>query len=400
MKLYPLVRPLSQRLLLATIALATSACTTLPDFNGEDYVAPFEGAVVKENETRYTQSLQCLRNSAHTDSLGRFAVGKVADYTGKEDLTNGKRLTQGAALMVMSGLSKAGVKLVERFDTSVADIELKYADNKLITDQPGQGDYRRIFTGSLPGSDYHIIGGITEVNYNIRSGALESSIQFLSNSARYFVMNVALDLRLVNTKTLEIVNVQSLNKQIIGTELRGGFFRLFSDGLVDINASERTQEPIQRAVRMTIEQALFNMLNQSFKLKADDCQTILEPSTSLSEEVARPVAPTENPPLAQSEPIKAQPVQIQPVQAQPMDMSPPDENLTPANAKPIPILSQPWADSQEQQPSAMQNTPPEKTPEVMNGLVSNRESFQPDQSSRYKEKMKERLLWGDKPVIR
>eukprot|EP01030_Chromulinospumella_sphaerica_P008165 gene8165-7990_t len=93
---------------------------------------------------------------------------------------------------------------VARFDTSIADMELKYSDNKLITDNPDSKAHRQIFSGSLPGSDYHIVGGITEVNYNIRSGSLESSIRFIGAAARYFVMNVAVDLRVVNTKTLEV----------------------------------------------------------------------------------------------------------------------------------------------------------------------------------------------------
>ena len=41
--------------------------------------------------------------------------------------------------MAMSALSKAGVPLVERFDTSVAEMELKYANNKLIGDEEAEG---------------------------------------------------------------------------------------------------------------------------------------------------------------------------------------------------------------------------------------------------------------------
>ena len=263
---------LSSKLLLGTLCvLALPACTTLPSFSSSNYVDPMDSAEVVENQTRYSTALQCMAPMVNRTQSPRFAVGKVSDFTGKEDLVNGKRLTQGAALMVMSALGKAGVPLVERFDTSIADIELKYSDNKLITDSPDTREHRRIFSGVLPGSDYHVVGGITEVNYNIKSGSLESTLRFIGASARDFVMDVGVDLRLVNTKTLEVVNIQSLQKQIIGTELRGGYFRLFSDGLVDINASERTQEPIQRGVRMVLEQAVFNMVNQTLQLNAQNC---------------------------------------------------------------------------------------------------------------------------------
>ncbi|MDX1668436.1 MAG: CsgG/HfaB family protein, partial [Limnobacter sp.] len=255
------------------LSLIAAGCTTLPSFSGSNYVSPMDGAQVVDNSTRYTRHLECIKpvfsKSPHGET--RFAVGRVSDFTGKEDLTNGKRLTQGASLMVISALNRAGASLVERFDTSISDMELKYSDNKLITDNLVTQEYRRLMSGSLPGSDYHVVGGITEVNYNIRSGSFDSSVRFVALGARYFVMNIAVDLRLVNTKTLEVVNNQSLQKQIIGTELSSGFFRIFSEGTVDLAASERTQEPIQRGIRMVLEQAVFNMLNETFALKANSC---------------------------------------------------------------------------------------------------------------------------------
>ena len=71
--------------------------------------------------------------------------------------------------MAMSAFSKAGINLVERFDTSVAELELRYANNRLIGDEAAENGFRLIPAGSIPGSDYHLVGGITELNYNIRS---------------------------------------------------------------------------------------------------------------------------------------------------------------------------------------------------------------------------------------
>src|SRR3546814_9043959 len=75
----------------------------------------------------------------------RIAVGNIRDYTGKEEADgSGRKLTQGASLMAMSALGKAGVPLVERYDTSITELELKYTNNKLI------GDAR---TGDQQGGD-------------------------------------------------------------------------------------------------------------------------------------------------------------------------------------------------------------------------------------------------------
>ncbi|HEY5236850.1 MAG TPA: transcriptional regulator, partial [Rhizomicrobium sp.] len=162
-----LVKPL----IFALGAIALTGCITpVADSTGR-YTAPIGGAPVISNETPYSSSLRCLAGFTKGHPI-HVAVGQIADYTGKlESDSSGRKVTQGAALMAMSALAKAGVPLVERFDTSVAEMELKYANNKLINDgkQDGPGDYRKILAGSIPGSDYYLVGGVTELNFNIRS---------------------------------------------------------------------------------------------------------------------------------------------------------------------------------------------------------------------------------------
>ncbi len=116
-----------------------SGCiSTSADDTGR-YTAPIGGSPVIGNETPYSAALRCFSHYTAGHPL-RIAVGQIADYTGKYESDNsGRKLTQGAALMAMSALSKAGVPMVERFDTSVAEMELKYANNKLIgDDKPGR----------------------------------------------------------------------------------------------------------------------------------------------------------------------------------------------------------------------------------------------------------------------
>ena len=66
------------------------------------------------------------------------APRRIADCTGKAEDSGGREVTQGASLMAISALAKAGAPLVERYDTSVSELELKYANNKLISDTPDQ----------------------------------------------------------------------------------------------------------------------------------------------------------------------------------------------------------------------------------------------------------------------
>ncbi|MGP1276524.1 MAG: holdfast anchoring protein HfaB [Caulobacterales bacterium] len=265
-------------LVAAVSALAVSACATSNSGSDGLYATPTGNAPVTANPTPYSQALVCL--SGHARQQGRqaprVAVGRIADYTGQLAPEGGTRVTQGASLMAMSAFAKAGARLVERFDTSVAELELRYANSQLIGDESEEQGFRQIYSGSMPGSDYFLVGGITELNANIRSNgqdlfagdSVDSSPSGVF-SRRVYVMNVALDLRLVDSRTLEVVDVVSYQKQIIGRELSAGVFSFFGDVVVDLSAGGRSLEPVQLAVRSVIERAVLEMSSQLYGVPAE-----------------------------------------------------------------------------------------------------------------------------------
>ncbi|HTW36237.1 MAG TPA: holdfast anchoring protein HfaB [Rhizomicrobium sp.] len=268
-------------LVVSVAAIALTGCVTPSADSIGRYTTPIGDAPVIANETPYSAALRCLESYTARRPL-RIAVGQIADYTGKMESDNsGKKLTQGAALMAMSALAKAGVPLVERFDTSVAEMELKYANNKLITDdkQPDTpGDYRKILAGSIPGSDYYLVGGITELNFNIRSIGAQgdggaAGTNGLSGTAggTMYVMNVGLDLRLVNTDTLEVVDVISYQKQIIGRQVQAGAFNFLGATFFDASVGESALEPIQLGVRSVVERAVLEMISRLYHTPAGSC---------------------------------------------------------------------------------------------------------------------------------
>lgn len=274
-------RYLAMPLIAALAAITLSGCVSPTADSVGRYTTPIGDAPVIANETPYSSALRCLSGFTVKRPL-RIAVGQIADYTGKIESDNsGRKLTQGAALMAMSALAKAGVPLVERFDTSVAEMELKYANNKLITDdkQPdAPGDYRRILAGSIPGSDYYLVGGITELNFNIRSiganadggGAGSDALKGTAGATMY-VMNVGLDLRLVNTNSLEVVDVISYQKQIIGRQEQAGALDFLGHTFFDVSAGESALEPIQLAVRSVVERAVLEMISRLYHTPAGSC---------------------------------------------------------------------------------------------------------------------------------
>jgi curli production assembly/transport component CsgG/holdfast attachment protein HfaB len=261
-------------------ALALVGCISPSADSVGRYTAPIGGAPVIANETPYSAALRCLSGVVSQHPV-RIAVGQIADYTGKaESDGSGRKVTAGAALMAMSALSKAGVHMVERFDTSVAEMELKYANNKLISDEAGaaNGDFRKIIAGSIPGSDYYIVGGITELNFNIRSenangngGGTASNAVTGTASGSLYVMNVGLDLRLVNTNTLEVADVISYQKQIIGRQVSAGIFDFLGANFFDVSVGESALEPIQLAVRTVIERATLEMVTRIYRAPVNAC---------------------------------------------------------------------------------------------------------------------------------
>ncbi len=268
-----------------SVAFALTGCISPSAGSDGRYATPMGNAPVINNETPYSSALRCVATHINTnEQTRRIAVGNIRDYTGKEEADgSGRKLTQGAALMAMSALGKAGVPMVERYDTAITELELKYTNNKLIGDgrdntQDGGSDYRKIFAGEIRGSDFYLVGGITELNFNIRSGGVDASVASSSAQGwgasfggKLYVMNIGLDLRLVNSRTLEVVDFVSYQKQIIGHEVSAGVFDFLGGNLFQIGAGESAQEPLQLAVRSVIERAVLKMLVPLYHVNPTDC---------------------------------------------------------------------------------------------------------------------------------
>ncbi len=260
-------------------ATSLTACVT-PHSGGDGmYALPIGDAPVTANPTAYTPALECLASHQRINNVAppRIAVGRILDYTGSVSEEGGRRITQGASLMAMSAFNKAGARLVERFDTSVTELELRYANNRLIGQEGGDENVRRIYAGQMPGSDFYFVGGITELNYNIRSAGVDAQGGHTDArdgvghiGGRLYVMNIALDFRVIDTRTLEVVDVISYQKQIIGREIRAGLFSFFDNTMIDIAGGERALEPVQLAVRAGVERAVVEVMSRFYRVSNTD----------------------------------------------------------------------------------------------------------------------------------
>lgn len=267
-------------------ALALPGCVSMQQqrlASGEEPV--LLGPAVRDNRTPMDAPLACL---AHQIAGRRgtplvVAVGDVRDYTGKYSVNEGNAITQGGALMVSSALGKLGgaVRLAERFDPTIAERELGYLDRR----QLGDGDAHDIpassgrqsvpwlpyFGGSIQASDYYIVGGITELNYDIRSGGAEAAVGSVGPKVRTYTQSVAIDLRIVDTRSLLVVRTISLTKQFTGYETGFGVFRFFGSNLFDINVGAKGQEPLQLGIRTALEEATLRLVSTVARINPAPC---------------------------------------------------------------------------------------------------------------------------------
>jgi len=280
------------RLLSAVAAAALLAgCATAP----MQTFAPLEvptvlGPSVRDNVTPMEPVIACFAD--HVAATGRapvvVAVGDVKDYTGKYSVNEGNAITQGGALMVYSALGKlsGAVRIAERFDPVIAERELGYADRRQLGDgrshtlagangSAGQNvPWLPYFGGTINKSDYFIVGGITELNYNINSGGAEVGVNQVGGKARTFSQSVGVDLRIVDTKTLMVVRTVSLTKQFNGYEVGLNVFRFFNSDLFDIDIGAKGQEPVQLGVRAALEEGVVRLISAVTQVDYQPCMAM------------------------------------------------------------------------------------------------------------------------------
>lgn len=253
-------------------------------------VQPNYSFPVTNNDTPYSQCLSSL-NKLQGKNLPIFAVGEVSDKTGQFNYdVNGKgnALSQGVSEMVISALAKTGkVNMVERLDLRIPLAEVKLAEQKRLT--RSSTEY-----GKLPASDFIVVGALTELNYNIVSGGTQLFIRGIGGGARMVIINVALDLRVINSRNFAISYVSSLQKQIYGYEVEANVFRFFGNNLVEFGAGEVRNEPMQLGVRSVAEMAVYRIMTDFLKLpEAKGCGLVeTEHMSSYLENISPENVPT------------------------------------------------------------------------------------------------------------
>ena len=323
---------MSRAITVTSVALfgaALSGCALVGGGIDSQRLAPNEvpvviGTPVRDNRSPMEAALACFGDQLVATS-GKpvvVGVGEVRDYTGKYSINEGNAITQGGSLMVYSALGKIGgpLRIAERFDPTIAERELGYTDRR----QLGNGQVHQVngdrvpwlpyFGGTIAQSDYYIVGGITEVNYNIRSGGAQLSFNNMGPKARVYTQSVAVDLRIVDTRSLLVLKTVSLTKQFTGYEIGVGVFRFFGTELFDVNIGAEGQEPLQLGIRTALEEGVMRLVASVKEVDPATCMalrldTIPETSAdglrgrSLTQEIQQAPAPVQAPVAALPDPM-------------------------------------------------------------------------------------------------
>ena len=269
-----------------TLVSTLASCEIFPSIRlAPDEKPMLAGSRVRQNTTILTNTFICY-DKALVDAGKRpmkIAVGNISDYSGKTSDSEGAVITRGGSLMLFSalGLMPNSVKLQDRFDTSVTDMEMKYINARQLGDgkehqmEDETVPWMPYFGGSILKSDYVILGGITEVNFNLASGGFSAEVNQIGFKRRSFTMSIAADLRLVKTDSLEVVATASFQKQFSGTEVNANvfsFFDVYNDKqLFDVYGGNIAQEPMQLGVRTILEESALELLAKANSLEYQPC---------------------------------------------------------------------------------------------------------------------------------
>jgi len=113
--------------------------------------------------------------------------------------------------------------------------------------------------GALLGADYIIEGAITEYDVDIKTGGLGLKIAGKGGSTKYAIATSAIDIRVTDTTTGEVVWAKSLKKEILGKRVGVNVFSFMGENVVEFETGKGKQEAINLVVRTLIEETVYNL---------------------------------------------------------------------------------------------------------------------------------------------
>ncbi len=213
----------------------------------------------RENITRVHRDVISLpvpeRKISITVYKSRDMTGQYKSHPNVASFSNA--VTQGSTAMLIKALLDSGWFLVvEREGLKNLLTEQKMLKSKL-TFMGKNPDMIR--TMVLP--EFIIEGGITEFSENIVTGGFGIKYFGAGPYSQWRIASVVVDLRLVRVSSGLIEETASVAKRIMSKELDFGLYRFVRENrLLELEVGITSNEPVQMAVRETIEMAVMRLI--------------------------------------------------------------------------------------------------------------------------------------------
>ena len=250
---------MKQFLLLALVVLTFSGCAHIHMEGGKE-----EPVALLPRES-LTTKIPELDGPAIT-----IAVYGFQDKTGQMKPNDklavfSKAVTQGAEVFLIKSLqdSKNWFKVVER-----VGLDNLIKERQLIRNQ------REVYEGKdarplkpMTVAGVMIEGGIIGYDSNIRSGGNGARFLGIGGSQQYRVDEIVISMRLISVNSGEVLLTSAVSKTIFSTQHNVGVLRFVDAGTkaLELENGMALNEPTTYAVRVAIEQAVYDMIIEGEK---------------------------------------------------------------------------------------------------------------------------------------
>ncbi|MFW6029082.1 MAG: CsgG/HfaB family protein [Halanaerobiales bacterium] len=209
---------------------------------------------IKSSEKNVTKATQLLAALPERENKASIAVYSIADKTGQKKQTGAAVVTQGATDMLITALVRSRqFKVLDRSNLGnfINELQLQNEDRLAYGEGPEIGE--------MTGADYVIKGAITEYQVDKNTGGLGISIASMGGSVEKATASTAIDIRVVDTTTGEVVWARSLKDEIEGKKVGLQEFSFMGNNIVEFETGKGKQEVVNLVVRSLLEEAVFTL---------------------------------------------------------------------------------------------------------------------------------------------
>ncbi|MFW6029081.1 MAG: CsgG/HfaB family protein [Halanaerobiales bacterium] len=209
---------------------------------------------IKSAEHNVTTSTQLLAALSEAEEKSAIAVFKISDKTGERKATGASVVSQGATDMLITALVRSRhFEVLDRVVDNNIMQEQDLQKNNLLS----SGDNPSV--NQLKGADYFITGAVTEYQVDKKTGGMGINIAGLGGSKEYAVATTAIDLRIIDSTSGEVVWSRSLKDKIKGEKVDLQAFSFMGNNIVELETGKGEQEVINLILRNLIEEGVFEL---------------------------------------------------------------------------------------------------------------------------------------------